>query len=319
MKNLLPVISFAVLTAAQTIELGAPTDGAVLSRGSEFTAQVLKPGSLQPWIEVGIALAVNSCNDGVCPQPSDQLGNVLYAGPWTPTAHPSSGNYQNFTLQVPEYMPEGPATFTLTHLCLIGVSAHNIADISNSLADGTGVLGFNYLRRRALSDSSARAATPILRRDAAKVQGDITQKIEPQINTLYNDVRGFPTSGLTGAMTIRSDLQSLATTVNDATADIKSTSSLDTPSGTTISADIQSLMPTSLVTLTHVGAEAPAWEDIQGGPALILSDLRSLKTALDNFANALISNEPLLLQAKALAIKTQIDGGLDIAIAPYSV
>lgn len=85
---------------------------------------------------MGIALAVNSCNDGVCPQPSDQLGNVLYAGPWTPTAHPSSGNYQNFTLQVPEYMPEGPATFTLTHLCLIGVSAHNIADISNSLADG---------------------------------------------------------------------------------------------------------------------------------------------------------------------------------------
>ncbi|BAE57533.1 unnamed protein product [Aspergillus oryzae RIB40] len=183
----------------------------------------------------------------------------------------------------------------------------------------TGVLGFNYLRRRALSDSSARAATPILRRDAAKVQGDITQKIEPQINTLYNDVRGFPTSGLTGAMTIRSDLQSLATTVNDATADVKSTGSLDTPSGTTILADIQSLMPTSLVTLTHVGAEAPAWEDIQGGPALILSDLRSLKTALDNFANALISNEPLLLQAKALAIKTQIDGGLDIAIAPYSV
>ncbi|KAJ1717432.1 hypothetical protein CA14_011820 [Aspergillus flavus] len=131
MKNLLPVISFAVLTAAQTIELGAPTDGAVLSRGSEFTAQVLKPGSLQPWIEVGIALAVNSCNDGVCPQPSDQLGNVLYAGPWTPTAHPSSGNYQNFTLQVPEYMPEGPATFTLTHLCLIGAGPVPLLEFRN--------------------------------------------------------------------------------------------------------------------------------------------------------------------------------------------
>ncbi|KAB8267492.1 hydrophobic surface binding protein A-domain-containing protein [Aspergillus minisclerotigenes] len=160
------------------------------------------------------------------------------------------------------------------------------------------------------------AATPILRRDAVKVQDDITQKIAPQINTLSNDVQHFPASGLTGALAIHSDLQSLVTTVNDATADIKSTGSLDTLSGTTILVDIQSLMPTFLATLTQIGAEAPAWGDIQGGPALILSDLRSLKTALDNFANALTSSEPLLLKAGALAIKTQIDGGLELQSPP---
>ncbi|KAB8201840.1 hypothetical protein BDV34DRAFT_201933 [Aspergillus parasiticus] len=133
MKNLLPFISFAVLilTAAQAIEIGAPTAGTVLSRGSKFTAQVLQPGSVQTCIEVGIALAVNSCDNDVCPQPSDQLGNVLYAGPWTPTAHPSSGSYQNFNLQVPEYMPEGLATFTLTHLCLLGAGPVPLLEFRN--------------------------------------------------------------------------------------------------------------------------------------------------------------------------------------------
>ena len=78
-------------------------------------------------IEVGIALAIDSCNNGVCPQPQDQLGSVLYAGPFTPTGHGSGGFYQNFTLQVPDYMTPGPAIFTLTHLCLIGVCSFLLA------------------------------------------------------------------------------------------------------------------------------------------------------------------------------------------------
>ena len=72
-------------------------------------------------VQVGIALAMASCTKGVCPDPSERLGSVLYAGPWTPTAHNPGGFYQNFTLQVPEYTSTGPAIFTLTHLCLLGV------------------------------------------------------------------------------------------------------------------------------------------------------------------------------------------------------
>lgn len=72
-------------------------------------------------IQVGIALAVASCNNGVCPQPANELGDVLYAGSWTPTAHNPGGFYQNFTLQLSEYATAGPAVFTLTHLCLLGV------------------------------------------------------------------------------------------------------------------------------------------------------------------------------------------------------
>lgn len=73
-------------------------------------------------IDVGIALALNSCINGVCPHPAHGLGSVLYAGPWKPnTLLPGVGFYQNFTFQLSQYQPAGPAIFTLTHFCLAGV------------------------------------------------------------------------------------------------------------------------------------------------------------------------------------------------------
>lgn len=142
--KLFPVVSVLAGAVAsvlgQTIELGYPTDGTVLSLGQNFTAQVIQPvsthhevhhestdqsgwfqESMASCIQVGIALAMDSCTNGVCPQPANELGDVLYAGPWTPTPHNPGGFYQNFTFQVSQYMSTGPAIFTLTHLCLLGV------------------------------------------------------------------------------------------------------------------------------------------------------------------------------------------------------
>ncbi|KIJ13304.1 hypothetical protein PAXINDRAFT_170587 [Paxillus involutus ATCC 200175] len=111
----------------QTITLGYPTNGAVLTPGKNFNAQIIQPGSMASCIQVGIALAMATCPNGVCPQPTAQLGNVLYAGPWTPTTHPQGGSYQNFTLQVPDFTP-GPAVFTLTHLCLLGAAPYPLLE-----------------------------------------------------------------------------------------------------------------------------------------------------------------------------------------------
>ncbi|KAF9226920.1 hypothetical protein BS17DRAFT_749186 [Gyrodon lividus] len=116
------VVSAVVSTLGQTIELGYPTDGTVLKAGQNFGAQVILPYSMASCINVGIALALDSCSNGVCPQPTQQLGSVLYAGPWNPTTlEPGVGFYQNFTLQLSEYQPIGAAIFTLTHFCLAGV------------------------------------------------------------------------------------------------------------------------------------------------------------------------------------------------------
>jgi hypothetical protein len=76
-------------------------------------------------IDIGIALALNSCVNGVCPQPAQELGSVLYAGPWNPDISlPGVGFYQNFTFQLSQYQPAGQAIFTLTHFFLAGVRNH---------------------------------------------------------------------------------------------------------------------------------------------------------------------------------------------------
>ncbi|KAG6331300.1 hypothetical protein ID866_7786 [Astraeus odoratus] len=119
--SLVVVLIVAVTSAlGQLIELGYPTNGAVIHRGKNFTVQVQQPGSIASVWQVGIALTIDPCTNGVCPQPTEQLGDVLYAGPWTPTAHQQGGFYQNFTFQLDQYMPQGPAIFTLTHFCLLG-------------------------------------------------------------------------------------------------------------------------------------------------------------------------------------------------------
>lgn len=163
------------------------------------------------------------------------------------------------------------------------------------------------------------AATPILRRDAVTVENDITQKIGPQLTTLNNDINAFHASGVQSASAIHGDFQSLVATVDSAIGDIQNTGSFGTVSGTTILADVQALIPTFLDTLVAIGLQEPAWADLQGGQELVLSDLQSLNTAMNNFMNALTAAEPLLLKSGSLAIKTQLNGAFTTAIAAYSI
>lgn len=129
------VAVLAVMVASafgQTIELGSPQNGDVLTIGQNFTVQVVQPDSLASVIQIGIALAIDSCSNGVCPQPTSQLGEVLYAGPWTPTGHAEGGFYQNFTVQVGEYTNPGPAVFTLVHSCLLGAGPVPFTEFRNA-------------------------------------------------------------------------------------------------------------------------------------------------------------------------------------------
>ncbi|KAG2036648.1 hypothetical protein BDR03DRAFT_959071 [Suillus americanus] len=119
-------------TLAQTIELGFPQNGDSFCPGQNVTAQVIQPESLASCIQVGIALAIDNCANGSCPDPAVALGSVLYAGPWTPESHPPGGFYQNFTVTIPSYLAEGPAIFTLTHLCLLGAAPYPFLEYRNA-------------------------------------------------------------------------------------------------------------------------------------------------------------------------------------------
>ncbi|KAJ7193268.1 cell wall galactomannoprotein, partial [Mycena pura] len=142
-----------------------------------------------------------------------------------------------------------------------------------------------------LSLFAASLSTP-LKRDVVTVQNDITQKIGPQLDTLNNDLSGFPASGLTGAVAIQSDVQTLVSTVT-ATNNIQNTGSFSTVSGTAIIADFQALVPTFLATLVNFGDHRNAFAALPGGQAFILSELQSLNTAFGNYLDALKGGSPV--------------------------
>ncbi|PYH38305.1 cell wall mannoprotein 1 family protein [Aspergillus neoniger CBS 115656] len=162
------------------------------------------------------------------------------------------------------------------------------------------------------------AATPILRRDAITVEDDINQRIAPGISTLGNDVNTFPSSGLAGAVAIHNDFQNLISSVNYATTDTNSAGSLDDETGAAILNDVQAVIESLSGVLTAVANQATAWSSVPGGADLVLNDLHTLHTAFDNFADALITNEPASLSDQTTSVKTTIDGAFNYAEAAYS-
>ncbi|EIW76490.1 hypothetical protein CONPUDRAFT_111470 [Coniophora puteana RWD-64-598 SS2] len=124
---------FASSALAQTINIGYPTSGTTLHRGKSVTVEIQRPNSIMGCTEVGIALAVIGCSSASsCPSPSQQLGSVLYSGPFTPTGHGQAGYYQNFTVTIPDYLNPGPGLFSLTHLCLIGAGPFPLLEFRNA-------------------------------------------------------------------------------------------------------------------------------------------------------------------------------------------
>ncbi|PYH66246.1 cell wall mannoprotein 1 family protein [Aspergillus vadensis CBS 113365] len=162
------------------------------------------------------------------------------------------------------------------------------------------------------------AATPILRRNAITVEDDINQRIAPGISALGNDVRTFPASGLAGAVAIHDDFQNLVYSVNYATTDTNDAGSLDDETGAAILNDVQAVIGNLLSILTTLADQATSWSNVPGGADLVLSDLRSLHTAFDNSADALITNEPASLSDQTTLVKTYIDNAFASAEDAYS-
>ncbi|KAJ3497086.1 hypothetical protein NLG97_g2168 [Lecanicillium saksenae] len=101
-------------------------------------------------------------------------------------------------------------------------------------------------------------------------------------------------------------------------SNIKSTGSFGVVPGTTILAQLQLLVPTFLATLSSITVQEPDWAAINGGNAVVLNWLESLKTAYNSYFDVLVAAEPLLQKASAVAIKTQLMGVLTSAIAAYT-
>ncbi|KAH7930620.1 hypothetical protein BV22DRAFT_1028079 [Leucogyrophana mollusca] len=114
----------SAIASPGSVKIGYPTPGTILFPGENVKVQVIQPNHMDTNIQVGIALAIDQCENNVCDDPSQKLGSVLYAGQFEPTASIGGGRYQNFTVTLPDYIGAGPGIFTVTHLSLIGAGPY---------------------------------------------------------------------------------------------------------------------------------------------------------------------------------------------------
>ncbi|KAJ7031749.1 hydrophobic surface binding protein [Mycena alexandri] len=160
-----------------------------------------------------------------------------------------------------------------------------------------------------------------LKRDVAKVESDIAT-ISSQVTTLDNAIEAYPTTGgtLLAALGIHTDATNLVTTLNGATTDATANGALDEDDARTILTSVEALEPIILDALTDIVVKKPAFAalPIGGLPALILADLKNLKTATVAFAGALISAAPADLTDEATQLQNNITAAFDPAIAAYS-
>ncbi|EKM52099.1 uncharacterized protein PHACADRAFT_165414 [Phanerochaete carnosa HHB-10118-sp] len=126
---------FAVITAlaatclAQNIVINIPAANSTVSPGQWVTVEVDKPGAQSPSTEVALVLSMAPCPSVGCTDPSynpsNQLGQILYNGPYNPQYHPETGvgkpQYQNFSIEVPTSFTSGEnIALIATHINLIG-------------------------------------------------------------------------------------------------------------------------------------------------------------------------------------------------------
>lgn len=128
MKFLAVLVTPLILASAavaQSVNIGAPTSGTILSPGSNFTLDLNRPDSLTGSEEVAVVIALRACGNNPCASPDEVLGDILYNGPYHPqfdSPPDEQPPHQNFSLTVPEYIANGTALLSVTHLTLIGVS-----------------------------------------------------------------------------------------------------------------------------------------------------------------------------------------------------
>ncbi|KIK58305.1 hypothetical protein GYMLUDRAFT_75057 [Collybiopsis luxurians FD-317 M1] len=108
--------------AAQASFVRLPTANSTLTQGHHFVVQLVRPNSIQGSIEVGLAIGVLTCTPGFpCPDPTSQMGTVLYNGQYNPKLHELPGEpYENFTLTIPTGLPTGQSQIGVVRLHLIG-------------------------------------------------------------------------------------------------------------------------------------------------------------------------------------------------------
>jgi hypothetical protein len=114
--------SLFAFTAAQAqvpFSIGAPKAGTALVPGQNFVVQIIEPINTSAEaieVEVSIVIGIVPCGTSGCPQPSVDLGEILFIGNYSSQGRNDSGLYtfENFTFVVPSDI-SGAASIQVQH------------------------------------------------------------------------------------------------------------------------------------------------------------------------------------------------------------
>ncbi|KAJ5624030.1 hypothetical protein N7510_000339 [Penicillium lagena] len=132
MKFIAPLAAFASIALAQNANIAFP-NGAKATAGDEYLVQIQQGDSLTNFEEIGIAIGITSCVQNGCFPAKEELGDLLYSGPFKPVFHTTGGwePYQNFTVKIPQSLPAGKAQINVAHAYLVGAGLSPIMDTLN--------------------------------------------------------------------------------------------------------------------------------------------------------------------------------------------
>ena len=137
------VLLFLNLVYAQGGSIGYPPPGTTVQLGQQLTVQLVRPVCISSCLplqwtlrlttpqlshqgsrEAGLVIGITACPSAQCPSPSQEIGQILYNGPFNPALQEQPGRpYQNFTITVPsdDYY-RGTLQIATARFHLIGVS-----------------------------------------------------------------------------------------------------------------------------------------------------------------------------------------------------
>ncbi|KAG1841832.1 hypothetical protein F4604DRAFT_1939182 [Suillus subluteus] len=120
-KTLVATTLMVVSVCAQGAFINLPTPGSDITAGTNFTVQIGRPDTITGSEEISIVIAIQSCPTGNCLPVSEDMGTVLYAGPFNPQFGSGAEDpYEDFSVQVPASFTTGQAQLGLAHFTLVG-------------------------------------------------------------------------------------------------------------------------------------------------------------------------------------------------------
>ncbi|KAG1733235.1 uncharacterized protein EDB91DRAFT_1226207 [Suillus paluster] len=131
-KALIATTLMVASVCAQYANIDQPAPGSNITAGANFTVQIgmaIAPTNVE---EIAIVIAIQSCPTGYCYNVSEDMGTVLYEGPYNPQLGPDAYDlYQDFSVQVPASFATGQAQLGLAHFSLVGASYQPYFQLAN--------------------------------------------------------------------------------------------------------------------------------------------------------------------------------------------